>query len=102
MAELEYANAPPSCLYRYCFTFFVAKSMVTIRVRSDLLTAEVGLSIVDCIIPTKVLPSGVIVSPSMPRFGRRFANSAGNKYPPVRRLSCSKALIRSSSTPSAL
>ena len=97
ISELEFAAF--SCLYRYWPTVPSSIFTVTIRVISSVLTAELGLYIVDCIIPTNVFWSGVIVKPSIPRLALLFLNSAGSVC--IFRVSSAKALIRPISLPKA-
>ena len=97
MHELEFFAL--SCLYKNCFVAAVAKLKVTIRVmvKSDTSFLE-GLYNVDCIMPTKVVSSGVIAKPSIPLFAQRRSKTAGIFLFPV---STFTGLIRSISFPLA-
>jgi hypothetical protein len=57
----------------------VARSTVTIRTGATFagLTVKSACCSADCMMPTSVRPSGVMVRPSMPSFGTRLDSSAG-------------------------
>lgn len=72
-----------SSRYRYCLVRLVRRSTVTMRVGATfpaLVLPRSGCCSADCMMPTRVEPSGVTVRPSMPLFFARKASSA-YRYP---------------------